>query len=171
MSEIVNRVANSKLITFDLEHYYTEGKRVCIDLKDWLFEEIILKEKDFRAAIAAHSWEQYEGAYVALYCSTDAIVPAWAYMLITSRLQPFAAKIVQGPLEILEAALFQSALEDINFEAYRDRAVIIKGCSSKPVPNAAYGMATQKLQTVARSIFYGEACSSVPVYKQNSVNK
>ncbi len=166
MDEIVNRVAQSNLVTFDLEEYYPPGKRVLIDIKDWLFEEIILKEKEFRAAAAAHDWEQYRDAYIALNCSTEAIIPAWAYMLITTYLQPFARKVVLGDLEALETTIYEEVLSDLNLGEFKDKPVIIKGCSHKPVPPNAYVLATYKLQQVAKSIFYGEACSSVPLYKR-----
>ena len=166
MSEIKNRVAQSKLLTFNLEDYYPTGKRVFLDIKDWLYEEIILKEKDFRAHVANHDWEQYNDAYVALNCSSDAIVPGWAFMLISTKLQPYAKKVVLGSLEDLETTLFQSVIEDLDISDFRDKPVIIKGCSNKPVPPNAYLWATLKLQPVAKSIMYGEACSSVPLFKR-----
>jgi S-adenosylmethionine/arginine decarboxylase-like enzyme len=164
--EIVNRVASSALITLDLEDYYPEGDRVILDIQDWLFEGIVLKEKDFRAHVAAHSWEQYQNAYVALHCSTDAIVPAWAFMLITTKLQPFAKQIVLGDAVLLETVLYRSVIEALDVSSFNGKSVIIKGCSHKPVPENAYIWATQKLQGVAKSIMYGEACSSVPLYKK-----
>lgn len=166
MSDIVNRVAQSKLVTLDLEDYYPEGSRIQIDIKDWLYEGLILKEKDFRDFIASHDWEQYEGAYVALYCSTDAIVPGWAYMLIATKLQPYAKKLVLGSLEDLESAIFSTIIEDLDITPFKGKPVIIKGCSNKPVPSNAYLWATLKLQPVAKSIMYGEACSSVPLFKR-----
>lgn len=166
MSEIKNRVAQSKLLTFNLEDYYPTGKRVFLDIKDWLYEEIILKEKDFRAHVANHDWEQYNDAYVALYCSTEAIIPGWAYMLVSTKLQPYAKKVVLGSLEDLETTLFQSIIEDLDISDFKDKPVIIKGCSNKPVPPNAYLWATIKLQPVAKSIMYGEACSSVPLFKR-----
>jgi len=166
MSEIVNRVASSNLVTFDLEQYYPEGRRMAFDIKDWLFDELILKEKEFRTSAASHNWEPYRHGYVALFCSTDAIVPAWAYMLITTYLHPHAKRIFLGSPEALETALYQSVLETLDVSEFRDKPIIIKGCSNKPVPPAAYVMAVQKLQSVARSIFYGEACSSVPLFKR-----
>ncbi|MGB5480660.1 MAG: DUF2480 family protein [Eudoraea sp.] len=166
MSEIVNRVAQSKLLTFDLEDYYPAGKRVLLDIKEWLYEEIILKEKDFRAHVANHDWEQYSDAYVALYCSTEAIIPGWAYMLVSTKLQPYAKKVVLGSLEDLETTLFQAIIEDLDISDFKDKPVIIKGCSNKPVPPNAYLWATIKLQPVAKSIMYGEACSSVPLFKR-----
>ncbi len=166
MADIVNRVAQSKLLTIDLEDYYPEGKRVVLDIKDWLYEGIILKEKDFRDFVAKHPWEQYRDAYVAMHCSTDAIVPGWAFMLITTRLQPYAKQVVLGDLELLETVLFRSVLETLDVSSFKDKPVIIKGCSNKPVPENAYIWATQKLQGVAKSIMYGEACSSVPLFKK-----
>jgi len=164
--EIVNKVAASKLVTFDLEAYYPEGERMEIDIKEWLFEGVVLREKEFRAAVAAHDWERYDGAFVALYCSTDAIVPVWAFMLITTYLHARARKVVLGSPEALETALFENILSTMDLEPFRGKPVIIKGCSRKPVPAAAYVQATTKLQEVARSIFYGEACSSVPLFKR-----
>ncbi|MGB5662530.1 DUF2480 family protein [Eudoraea sp.] len=166
MSEIVNRVAQSKLLTFDLEDYYPAGERVLLDIKEWLYEEIILKEKDFRAHVANHDWEQYNDAYVALWCSTEAIIPGWAYMLVSTKLQPHAKKVVLGSLEDLETTLFQTIIEDLDISDFKDKPVIIKGCSNKPVPPNAYLWATIKLQPVAKSIMYGEACSSVPLFKR-----
>ncbi len=164
--EIVNRVAQSKLITFDLEDYYPAGKRVILDLKDWLFEGFILREKEFRAYAEEHDWESYKEAYVALNCSTDAIIPGWANMLIASKLEPFAKKVVVGNLEQLETSIYQSVIETIDVSSFADKLVIIKGCSNKPVPANAYVWMTAKLQTVAKSVMYGEACSSVPLFKR-----
>lgn len=164
--EIVNRVAQSKLITFDLEDYYPEGKRVRLDIKDWLYEGFIVKEKEFRKYVSEHDWQQYQDSYVALFCSTDAIVPSWAYMLVITRLQPFAKKIIQGSLELLETSVYQEILQSLDLSEFQDKSVIIKGCSNKPVPPNAYLLVTTLLLTVARSIMYGEACSSVPLYKR-----
>jgi hypothetical protein len=166
MAEIVNKVAQSALKTFNLEEYYPEGDRHMIDIKDWLFEGIILKEKEFRASLKEYNWETYQDAYVALHCTSGAIVPGWAYLLITSYLQPVAKKIVYGDLEFLNAMLYQEVLNKVDFSDYKDKPVIIKGCSHKPVPENAYLLALQKLQPLARSIMYGEACSAVPLYKR-----
>ncbi|MBT8181166.1 MAG: DUF2480 family protein [Eudoraea sp.] len=166
MSEIVNRVAQSKLMTLDLEEFYPKGTRLQIDIKDWLFEGLILREKEFRNQISEHNWEQYKDAYVAIFCSTDAIIPGWAYMLISTKLQPYARKVVLGSLEDLETILFQTIIEEMNVSEFKDKPVIIKGCSNKPVPPNAYLWATLKLQPVAKSIMYGEACSSVPLFKR-----
>ncbi len=164
--EIINKVAQSKLVAFDLEKFYPTGRRVALDIKDWLFEGIILREKEFRSIMENHDWEQYSKAYVALSCSTDAIVPGWAYMLLATKLQPFALKTIIGNLEDLETSLYQSIIENLDISPYKDKPVIIKGCSNKPVPANAYVMLTNKLQPVVKSIMYGEACSSVPLYKR-----
>lgn len=163
--EIINRVANSALEVFDLEDYYTHGVRAQIDLSQWLWEGFVLKEKEFRAALNSYDWSGHQNQLVALYCSTDAIVPAWAYILVTTYLSPFASKIVQGTLEDLETAFYQEVLPKIDYSIYHDKAVILKGCSKKPVPMSAYISAVQYLQKYAKSIMYGEACSAVPLYK------
>jgi len=167
MDEIKNRVAESALITFNLEDYYPEGKRVVLDIKDWLHEGFILREKEFRAYVAAHNWEQYKDAYVALGCATDAIVPGWAYMLINTKLSTYAKKVVIGSLEDLETLLYQTIIQGIDVSIFKDKPVIIKGCSNKPVPPNAYLWITAKIQLVAKNVMYGEACSSVPLYKRN----
>ena len=166
MSEIINRVAQSKLITFDLEDYYPRGERKVLDIKDWLYEGFILREKEFRAHVDAHNWSIYQDAYVALQCSSDAIIPGWAFMLVASKLQPYAKKVVQGNLETLETALYQTILEKLDVTEFTDKPIIIKGCSKKPVPENAYLMAVSKIQEVAKSVMYGEACSSVPLFKR-----
>jgi len=164
--EIINRVANSKLVTVDLEDYYPDGKRVLFDIKDWLFEGLVVREKDFRAKVKDHDWSQYEKCYLALHCSTDAIVPIWAYMLIIVNLEPFVEKALIGDLEVLETALYQNIISGLDVSKFKDKPVIIKGCSNKPVPVNAYIMLTDKLKPIAKSIMYGEACSFVPLYKR-----
>lgn len=164
--EIINRVANSMLQVFDLEDYYPEEKRVALDISHWLWEGFVLKEKDFREALKEHDWEQYRDAYIALQCSTDAIVPAWAYMLVTVYLQPVAKKVVQGTVEELNTSIYQDILNTLDYSEYTGKPVIVKGCSRKPVPQEAYVMAAQKLMPFAKSIMFGEACSSVPLYKK-----
>ena len=166
MSEIVNRVAQSKLITFDLEDYYPEGPRIELDIREWLYEGLILREKEFRAHVNAHDWSSYKDAFVALQCSSEAIVPGWAFMLITTRLQPYAREVVLGNLENLETVLYQRILDALELGPFRDKPVIIKGCTNKPVPQNAYIWATAKIQQVAKSVMYGEACSSVPIFKR-----
>lgn len=165
MDEIINKVANSSLEVFDLEDYYQKGIRTQIDLAQWLLEGFLLREKDFRAALLSHDWSKYQDHYVAINCSTEAIIPAWASILVTMHLAPFAKKIVSGDLEVLEASIYQEVLATINYSQYEGKPLIIKGCSKKPVPMSAYLLAAQKLQPFARSIMYGEACSAVPLFK------
>ena len=164
--EIVNRVANSKLVTVDLEELYPAGERVVFDIKDWLLEGFVLREKDFRATAKAHDWAQYTDKYVALTCSSDAIIPGWAYMLLSTYLTPYAKKVVTGDLEMLETVLYTEILKDLEVSVYEGLPVIIKGCSRRPVPPNAYLQLINKLQPVAKSIMYGEACSSVPLFKK-----
>lgn len=165
--EIKNRVAdNTNLITFDLEDYYATGNRIQVDISQWLDQGFILREKEFRNSLDNYDWEQYKGSYVAVYCSTDAIVPAWAFMLFTAKISPFVEKIVIGDLETLETSLYDEVLANIDMSLYSDKFVIIKGCSNKPVPQSAYLTITNKLIGVAKSVMYGEACSSVPLYKK-----
>jgi hypothetical protein len=165
--EIRNKVAeNTKLVTFDLEDYYQEGKRIQIDISQWLDQGFILREKEFRKNLDEYSWEQFEGAYVAIFCSTDAIIPGWAYMLLTVKLSPFVKHAVIGDLKVLETALYNRILETIDLSVYNDKFVIIKGCANKPVPESAYVNITNKLIGIAKSIMYGEACSSVPLYRK-----
>jgi len=164
--DIINRVALSKLIVVDLEDYYPQGTRTIFDLKDWLYEGFVLREKDFRAQVKAHDWSQYKGHFVALTCSTDAIVPAWAFMLLTMELSGFAKKTVIGDLNALETSIYQDIIHNLDVNPYQDQPIIIKGCSHKPVPENAYVMLSEKLKPVAKSIMYGEACSSVPLFKR-----
>ncbi len=164
--EIINRVAQSQLITIDLEDYYPKGERVLLDIKDWLFEDIVLREKEFRTYIAEHDWSQYQNKYVAIYCSTDAIVPGWAYMLVATKLQPFTKNVVKGSLQDLETSNYQTIIANLDLTQFTGKPVIIKGCSNKPVPQNAYLWITQKLLPIAKSVMYGEACSSVPLFKK-----
>lgn len=164
--DIINRVANSPLVTVDLEDYYPKGNRILFDIKDWLLEGLVLREKDFREQVSQHDWSQYQDTYVALTCSTDAIIPAWAFMLISIHLQPFTKKTIIGDLESLETSIYQDIINNLDVLALQDKPLIIKGCSRKPVPQNAYIMLSNKLKPIAKSIMYGEACSSVPLYKK-----
>jgi len=166
MDEIINKVANSSLEVFDLEEYYPMGIREQIDISQWLSDGFILKEKEFREHLKQHDWTQYQDKYVAVFCSTDAIVPAWATVLVTIHLAPFAKKIIDGNLQDLETLLYQEILTNIDYSKYENKSVIIKGCSKKPVPISAYVAVAQSLQPFAKSIMYGEACSAVPLYKK-----
>lgn len=163
---IENKVANSGLVTINLQLFYDTTERVLLDIKPWLFMEMILKEKDFREHLKQHDWSQYQNKLVAVYCSADAIVPTWAYMLVAVQLQSVAKRYVFGDLQKLEQLLFQEAISSINLDEYKDARVIIKGCSDVPVPVYAFVEITNKLLPVAKSIMYGEACSNVPVFKR-----
>jgi hypothetical protein len=164
--EIINRVANSKLVTIDLEDYYPEGERLLLDIKDWLLEGLVLREKDFRQQASEHNWEQYQNCFVALNCSTDAIIPAWAYMLLSTYLEPYASKTVIGDLSNLETSIYQEIISKLDVSNFQDKPIIIKGCSNKPIPDNAYIQLTTKLKPFVKSIMYGEACSSVPLFKR-----
>lgn len=165
-AEIINRVANSGLTTLDLEEYYHPGERVLYDIKDNLYMGLMLREKDFRAFLKEHDWSQYAGKNVAITCTEDAIVPTWAYMLLTLNLQPQANTIVFGTLADLDEKLYFDAIASIDPETYRDARVVIKGCSKVPVPTAAYVEITRLLRPVVQSLLFGEPCSTVPLYKR-----
>jgi len=166
---IINKVAQSGLVTFDPASLYPVGERVLYDIKDNLFMGLMLREKDFREFIKAHDWQQYQDKYVAVTCSADAIVPTWAYMLLANKLNPYAKKVVFGDLNTLETVLFEEAISKINLEAFRDQRVVIKGCGDITVPESAYVSLTFRLTAVVKSILYGEPCSTVPVYKRKEI--
>ena len=163
---IVNRIAESALITFDLEDLYQIGERKSIDLSQWLYEGLILKEKEYRAHLNAHESSSYQDQFISLHCSTEAILPAWAFLLLTTYLQPFARKVVIGSIQDLEVQLFSEEIQLLDVTPFKDKPVIIKGCSDKTVPQDAYVKLITKLQPVVKSLFFGEACSSVPLYKR-----
>jgi hypothetical protein len=165
-NEIVNKVSQSGLITIDLEEYYPSGDRVLFDIKNLLYQGLILREKDFREFIKNKDWSEYKDKYVSLVCSADAIVATWAYMLLATHLEPYAKKIVFGDLETLETILYNEILGKINIDDYKDARVVIKGCGDLPVPKGAYVEITRLLRPVAKSIMYGEPCSTVPLYKK-----
>ena len=166
MDEIINKVANSLLEVFDLEDYYPNGIRTQIDLSQWLLGGFLLKEKDFREALKNHDWSQYQNHLVAIHCSTDAILPAWASILVTTYVSTYAKKVVLGTINDLETSLYQEILSKIDYTQYQDKPIILKGCSKKPVPESAYIIAIQELQKFAKSVMYGEACSAVPLFKK-----
>lgn len=165
-NEIINKVANSGLIQLDLEDLRPSGERVFFDLKPLLFQELVLKEKDFRAFLGSHAWEEYTGKHVAVGCSSEAIIPTWAFMLVCIQLRPFAKTVVEGNLENLESYLFKKAIEDLPLEKFVDGKIVIKGCSKESVPLSAYIDVTSALQPIAKSLFFGEPCSTVPLYKK-----
>lgn len=164
--EIINRVANSSLKEINLEDYYDRHERVIYDIKENLFQGFVLKEKEFRTFVKENDWSTYQDKNVAIICSTDAIVPTWAYMLLVSSIEPYANAVVFGSLENLEQYLFQRALTKLDLSELQDAKVMIKGCGNYPVPEFAYVEVTRLLKTVVSSLMYGEACSAVPVYKK-----
>ncbi len=167
MDTIVNKVAESGIVTIDLANFLPEKDTIiAFDIKPFLFREMILKEKDFREAMKTHDWEQYNDKSVAIYCSADAIVPVWAYMLIAAYLQPFAVTTYFGTKNELYNKLISEKISSLNSDEYVDKRVVLKGCGDKEVPASAYVSATEKLRPVVKSLMYGEPCSTVPIYKQ-----
>ena len=164
--EIVNKVALSGLVSLDPASFYPPGDRVLYDIKDNLFQGLILREKDFREFVKEHDWTQYHGKNVALTCTADAIVPTWAYMLLANRLAPYARDVVFGDKEVLETVLFEKALAGMDVEQYRNQRIVIKGCGDVEVPASAYVELTKKLTPVVKSLMFGEPCSTVPIYKK-----
>ena len=168
---LINRVAASGLITLNLEDFFPKGEIAVFDLKDYLFMELILKEKDFRKALKAFDWSQYADKHLLITCSTDAIIPIWAYMLVTVYATPVAKSIFQGTTEEFYKQAFINTLNKLDLNQYKNQLLVIKGCSGKPVPTAAYVELTRLLQPVAKSIMFGEPCSTVPLYKKPKVKK
>lgn len=165
MDEIVNKVANSGIITIDPEEFYTPGERVVFDIKPFLFQEIILKEKDFREHIKNTDWTKFKDQLVAITCSADAIVPTWAYMLVALALEPHAKKVIFGDLNTLENELFNDKIAALNIHQFKDARIVIKGCGEKEISANVYVKLTALLKPVVKSIMYGEPCSTVPLYK------
>jgi hypothetical protein len=165
--ELVNRVATSGLITVDLEMYFPDGEMIVFDIKDYLFMGMILKEKDFREALVAHDWSQYMGKNLAVYCSADAIIPLWAFMLVTSYATPFAKDIFQGTPEEFYKHAYHKILGELDIAQFEGKRIVIKGCSKKTVPPSAYAELTRLLQPIAQSIMFGEPCSTVPIFKKS----
>lgn len=168
---LVNRVANSGLITLNLEDHYPTQEVKVFDLKDHLFHGLILKEKDFRAALKEHDWEQYQDSILLVHCTADAIIPVWAYMLVISYAQPFVCDSYQGDLDQYLGHHYENFIATQDYAQYEGDKVIIKGCSQKPVPPAAYMALTAALKPYAQSVMYGEPCSTVPVFKRPRVLK
>lgn len=165
--ELVNKVAQSGLVTFDLEEYFpAEGKIIAFDLKDHLFRGLILREKDFREALAATNWEQYRDKIVAVHCSADAIIPNWAWMLVAANVEPYAEKVIMGDSAYALKQYYADRLSKVDAAQFADQRIVIKGCSDKEVPAEAYLEITRILRPFAKSIMYGEPCSTVPVYKK-----
>lgn len=165
MDEIINRVASSPIVTFKLEDHFPEGERVGLDIKEVLFQGMILREKDFRTWLRDHDWSQYQGKHVAVFCSTDAIIQSWAWMLLMSVLTPVAATVVIGNEEALERELWRKTLDAVDWASMQGAPVVVKGCSDRPVPPLVYAEATRRLLPFAKKISFGEPCSTVPVWK------
>lgn len=167
MSEpFINKVADSGLITIDLEKYYPKGETKVFDLKNYLFMEMILKEKDFRESLKNTDWSVYQNKNIALICSADAIIPVWAWMLVVTYLQPVAKDIVMGDEKELHKYLFLKNISQVDINEFSDKRVVIKGCGETPIDDFVYMEITKLLRPVAKSIMYGEPCSTVPVYKK-----
>ncbi|WP_041264106.1 DUF2480 family protein [Bernardetia litoralis] len=166
MEKTINKVVNSSVITFDLEDLYPKSERVTYDLKINLFQELILREKDFREFVKNHDWKQYEDKFVNVICSADAIIPMWAFMVVVSNIQPFAKKVIIGTNQELESELYRDIFNSFDWQQFENAKVVIKGCSKIQIPNYVYGEVTRRLAPIAKLIMFGEACSSVPVYKK-----
>ncbi|MFT4015339.1 MAG: DUF2480 family protein [Agriterribacter sp.] len=167
MEEIINKVAESGIITINLEAFFPKDEIAIFDLKPWLFRELILKEKEFREALKNADWEQYKDKVVGITNTADAIIPMWAYMLVASYLQPHAKEVLFGDEQLLTRSLMLKNIEQISAEEYIDKRIVIKGCGDIVLPEAAYVAITNKLKPVVKSLMYGEPCSTVPVYKKS----
>ena len=164
--EIINRVANSKVITIDLEDYYPTGKRYLLDIKNWLYKGLVLREKEFRTSVNDFEWAKFNDGYVAVFCSSGAIIPTWAYLLIATKLKDNCIINVVGNLDYLEKHIFSEIIKSINFSNFNDKLIVIKGCSKKNIPIDAYSQLINRLKPIAKKIMFGEACSTVPLYKK-----
>lgn len=169
MDEIINKVEKSGLITLDLEDFYPKEPRMLFDLKDYLYEGLVLREKEFRENLSKLDWKMYENTYVSVTCTSDAIVPSWSYLLIANYLTGVAKLISFGTLEDLERDIFTEIIDKMEVDSYKDKKIIIKGCSRKPVPQNAYLQLIQKLKPIASSLMFGEACSTVPIFKKKKL--
>lgn len=163
---IVNKVTQSALVTLDLERFYPSEQIELFDVRDYLYMELILKEKDYRDTLKSLDWSSYENKYVAITCTADAIIPLWAYMLAVAYLQPFAKDIVFGTPDEAFRILFLKNLQQIDAQEFKDKRVVVKGCGDKMIPENAFVEITKILRPVAKSIMYGEPCSTVPIYKR-----
>ena len=164
--EIINRVSNSDLITIDLSDYAPKETITILDIKDFLFEGIFLKEKEFRTSLKEFDFSAYTNKTVALNCSTDAIVPMWAFMLITSYLNNIASEIHFGTKEEVFQKKFSENIDSFDASEFEGKKVIVKGCGQIPLTEALYIAITKKLQNTVNSLMFGEACSAVPVFKK-----
>jgi hypothetical protein len=163
---LVNKVANSGLVTINMEGWCPEGSLVSLDIKDFLFHGLILKEKEFRAAVKEKDWSLYEGQILCVFCSTDAIIPVWAFMLIAAATESIVKDLYWGTEDQFLSDHFRNIIHNMDISQYQDQRIVIKGCSQKPVPPSAYMDLTRRLKPFVQSILYGEPCSTVPVYKK-----
>ncbi len=166
MEEIVNRVAKSKVEQIDLEDFYPKNPFVTIDISQWLFEGLLLKEKEFRQSLNDYDWGQHQNQFVNIICSADAIVPSWAFLLIGLHLQPFAKKVVYGTMEDLKNSVWEEIIGQISLKKYENKRIVVKGCGKKSIPLNAYVQLTNRLKTTAKAILFGEICSAVPLFKK-----
>ena len=165
-NEIINRVANSKIITIDLEDYYPNGQRHLLDIKNWLYKGLVLREKEFRSFIENFDWAKFNDGYVAVFCSSGAIIPTWAYLLIATKLKDNCLMNIVGDLDYLEKQIFSEIIKSIDFSNFNDKSIVIKGCSKKNIPIDAYSQLINRLKPIAKRIMFGEACSTVPLFKK-----
>ncbi len=166
MSELINRVAASAIVSLNMEEFYPQEERVQFDLADYLFQGLVLREKEFRAALKVLDWNQFTGKWVAVGCSVDAIVPTWAFMLVCTYLEGVAKGYCVGDLEALEQSIVEETLSKLPLESFKDRSVVVKGCSKVAIPLFAYGRLVSLLQGEAKSLMFGEPCSTVPLFKK-----
>ena len=166
--EIVNRVQKSGLVTIDMDDIELPKKILELDIKCWLSEGLFLKEKEYRNNVLSHDWSKYKNSHVYVHCSSDAIIPTWAYMLVSSQLENHTKKVTMGDKKRFYERYFENAINKLDFTVYSNKSVIIKGCSDEKIPISAYHLITTKLKPIAKSIMYGEACSAVPVYKKSN---
>jgi len=166
MSELINRVAASAIVSLNMEEFYPQEERVQFDLADYLFQGLVLREKEFRAALKSLDWNQFAGKWVAVTCSADAIVPTWAFMLVCTYLEGMAKGYCVGDLEALEQYIVEDTLSKLPLESFKDRSVVVKGCSKVAIPLFAYGRLVSLLQREAKSLMFGEPCSTVPLFKK-----
>jgi hypothetical protein len=165
--EIINKVENSSLKTIDLDLLIPKTPRVIFDIKKWLKNDLILIEKDFRGLIKSHNWNQYLGKYVSIQCSNNAIIPDWAFMLVSKSLKELEIENFIGSLEIMEHIIVKKTIDKLDLSSFKDKSIIIKGCSKKSIPKSSYSFLIDRLQPIAKKIMFGEACASVPIFKKS----
>jgi hypothetical protein len=165
--EIINKVENSSLKTIDLDLLIPKTPRVIFDIKNWLVNDLILIEKDFRELIKNHNWNQYLGKYVSIQCSNNAIIPDWAFLLVSKSLKELEIENFIGSLYVMEHIIMKKTIDKLDLSSFKNKSIIIKGCSRKSIPKASYSFLIDRLQPIAKKIMFGEACSSVPIFKKS----